>query len=569
MTTITSLDLCTVPLTEEGVERYKISDPVSNHLTSLFNYTEDLNCSVGRIFNKIKVPVSWITVNAANYIKATMEFNNPSGSTLQIYGWIDAVDPISDTDGYAAVEVKWHFDYWEMYKSSMTFGFGHIKRRPYNGISDTPIQNYQYRYLELPSDDGTTFVQLSPKIVYSAKQVWWVILTYNEEITVGGVTTTYIRTISYPVWLEHNQYNVYYKMQDEDDSFTLKTVQGPSLGHILQGSFDEIFGIDPKDIIGAWLSPLRPQVLGGSQDPTSGDGSAGNPFYFGGLSGKIVTKGGYSYGLPYYRGGSFYNYVETTLTSIMSTEENHYVLVGMDGTLLKELPYGMSFSKARLTCVCEVDGPYLELTLRDLSLGNLEGCTVNIPLPGLPINSNAWSSYVYSGQRDYDKDMRVVQSNTNAWKSSAGGGAGGAMMGAFGPAGAAVGIVGGIAGGLIGYGVEMLYTNDEEQRFEDRLAANQPSSLIVSSGSLLTILRGYGITLRRICPDSYSLTQISNTRSNHGVSVDEILSSCDTQIRTTAPTGYYNIQNLIITGAVPKEAKDYVKKKFSSGVKLL
>ena len=69
--------------------------------------------------------------------------------------------------------------------------------------------------------------------------------------------------------------------------------------------------------------------------------------------------------------------------------------------------------------------------------------------------------------------------------------------------------------------------------------------------------------------DSYSATQLSNTRSNYGVSVDEILSSCDTLIRTTSPTGFYQIPNLIISGAIPKEAKDTIKNKFAAGVRLI
>ena len=165
--------------------------------------------------------------------------------------------------------------------------------------------------------------------------------------------------------------------------------------------------------------------------------------------------------------------------------------------------------------------------------------------------------------------MRTVRSNADAWKSSAAGAGSGAMMGAFGPAGLIVGSVGGTVGGLVGYGVETGYQNDAEQQLENRLQASQPSTMILSSNGLLSFLRGYGFVIKDIVPDDYSSTQISNIRSNFGISVDEILSSCDTQIRTTAPTGYYRIENMIITGSVPKEAKDYVKKKFASGVKLL
>ena len=142
-------------------------------------------------------------------------------------------------------------------------------------------------------------------------------------------------------------------------------------------------------------------------------------------------------------------------------------------------------------------------------------------------------------------------------------------MGAFGPVGLAVGAAGGVSGGLIGYGVEMLYQNDEEQRLENRLQANQSSTLILTSNSLLSLIRCYSFVIKDIVPDSYSATQITNTRSQFGVSVDELMSSCDTLIRTTSPTGYYNIQNMIVNGNVPVSAKKWIREKFRSGVRLI
>ena len=127
----------------------------------------------------------------------------------------------------------------------------------------------------------------------------------------------------------------------------------------------------------------------------------------------------------------------------------------------------------------------------------------------------------------------------------------------------------GVAPGLINYGVEMLYQNDEEQRLENRLQANQSSTLILTSNSLLSLIRCYSFVIKDIVPDPYSGTQIMNMRNNFGVSVDEILTSCDHLVKTELPLGYYSIKNLIISGAAPKEAKDYIKNKFDAGVKLL
>ena len=142
-------------------------------------------------------------------------------------------------------------------------------------------------------------------------------------------------------------------------------------------------------------------------------------------------------------------------------------------------------------------------------------------------------------------------------------------MGAFGAPGLALGVAGGVSGGLINYGVEMLYQNDEEQRILDRLKANQTPGLLMGGGCWSIARYCLGILLTWLQMDPYSIDQMTNTRSNFGISVDEILVSCDALVRTDLPVGYYSVKNLIISGAAPKEAKDYIKKKFEAGVRLL
>ena len=115
----------------------------------------------------------------------------------------------------------------------------------------------------------------------------------------------------------------------------------------------------------------------------------------------------------------------------------------------------------------------------------------------------------------------------------------------------------------------MVYQNDAEQALTDRLKANQIPSLMMGSTSVMTALSKKGPLLAKLAPDQYSLDQISNTRGQFGISVDELLSSTDMLIRTTSPTGYYNIQNLIVSGDVPVSAKRWIRNKFASGVRLI
>ena len=115
----------------------------------------------------------------------------------------------------------------------------------------------------------------------------------------------------------------------------------------------------------------------------------------------------------------------------------------------------------------------------------------------------------------------------------------------------------------------MLYQNDKEQELQDRLKANQTPSLIMGDAVSSVMKYSKGLIIIPIGPDDYSLQQITATRNQFGISVDELRSSCDQLIRITSPTGYFNIQNLIVNGNVPVSAKKWIREKFRSGVRLI
>ncbi|MBR5834852.1 MAG: hypothetical protein IKY66_01670 [Bacteroidales bacterium] len=561
MSTITSLKLGTVPITEEGVDRYKFSDPITNHFTQIAEFTENLNSSVGRVFSKTKIPVSWITVMNANYLIATMEFNNPSGSSLNVKAWIDSIDILSDSEDYPQVEVRWHFDYYEMFKSSATLGYGHVKRRPFNDLDSTPIQNYPKRYEHIGSYSQAIINMLEK----NSRTVWWVLVSVN--------VSSHIRMYTYPVMLDADSSSIvaaYFWIRDMDDSYNNKKASGPAVRSIYNGQMDEllanILGTAPESVNGIWVCPFSPYIDEGS---ITGSGTFDDPFVF--ATPYPIEKWDAQHSvlqIPY-NTTPLDIYREVTFTKIKSSEEHRYILTSSDGVKILELPYGFEVEKVRTTLILEPDGPYLEISFKDLSYGNLEGLAVNIPLLSFPMNSNAYTSYVYSGRQEYDRNMRTLRSNADAIKSISAGAGTGAIFGSIGPAGALLGALGGSTGGVGNYFTETFYQNDREQELENRLQANQPSTMILSSNMLLSYIRGYGFNIKDIVPDSYSSTQISNTRSNFGISVDEILSSCETMVKTTLPTGYYSIKNLIISGSIPKEAKDYIKRKFDAGVRLL
>lgn len=563
MSTITSLKLGSVPITEEGVERYRFTDYIENHFTQIYERVEDLNCSVGRVFSKMKVAVSWFEVMNANYLIADMEINNPLGSTLHIKGWIDAIDLLSDSEDYPQVEIRWHFDYYEMWKANVTLGYGHVKRRPFDTLDNTPVQNYPRRYEKLGSADISV---VSPYIGRNGGgdcPVWWVILSLNWK-NPNNKTQTSIFT--YPVYLTLEMYTCYFK-----NNLNNISIQGPPLYKLYSGLLDEFLGdvlnITTDAVNGVWLSPICPFA---NESTMSGVGSSTGPIVIPTNPAIVsVEISGVHYGMFRLTDGKITTSRTTSLTPFCSSEQERYCLTSTDGVKILDLPYNYSVDSVTTTLLCELDNPYFEISFKNSTYGNLEGMTVNIPLTTIPLNSNAYTAYVYSGQQEYDRSMRTVRSNSKALESTSVQTASGALIGGFGQMGAIAGAGIGLASGLLPYASEMLYSNDKDQELENRLRASQPSVMVLTANSLISVVRSYCFKIKSIVPDDYSLAQITNMRTNFGISVDEILASCDTLVKSSLPTGYYSIKNLIISGAAPKEAKDYIKNKFDAGVKLL
>ena len=528
--------------------------------------------SKDRFFSELKLKEYYTGLLTMSYMRITYDLKNSLGIDTPnvFYGWIDKVELSSDGE-YPMTVISWHIDEWRTWKNAVTFGSGHVKRRPYKDLATTPIQDYSIRYNEL----GVTNIKLVDPLVIGANNFWWIIVSANRST---GVGETRIETLCFPVRCDTGTADTYYYVKDyagSPPSYNKKKARVYSLQKIYSGLLDEmittVLHTTPESINGVWISPISPVCA----DSATGTGSSADPLDFGvdlfcqfaQLAGDGTFSDG-NLGVVSYR----YESIPTrtkTFTSITSSEEHRYILTDTNGTKILELPYGLPVSTVNVTLVIEPDGPYFEIAFKDSSYGGLEGLTVNIPLTELPMNSNSYTSYVYSGKQDYDREMRTVQSNANAWKSSASGGGTGAMMGALGPMGLIAGAGMGVAPGMVNYAVEMLYQNDEEQRLENRLQANQSSNLILTSNSLLALIRCYSFVVKDIVPDSYSATQITNTRVQFGVSVDELMSSCDTLIRSTSPTGYYNIQNMIVNGNVPVSAKKWIREKFRSGVRLI
>ena len=543
------------------IPRLNAPDPVNPDLT--IEPDQPIIPSKERFFSKLKVREYFDELMEMSYMRMTYELND---KTMIFYGWIREVSLESDGDLPMTV-IDWHIDEWRTWKSAVTFGSGHVKRRPFKDLATTPIQNYPVRYYDLSNEIITLFNTYKNS---QNRELWWIIVSYNYTYPSGETTEIYNQC--FPVF--HDRGRPLFVSGYDPDSNSNKVFACPTIDDVYTGYLDELCNLPPQSINGVWLSPIPPLSI---TSITGSGTSSTDPIVING--GPIRTHGivndpntdptNPSTPKSYTITAESITTRMANFTEITSSEEKRYVITDINGMKALDIPYGIRVSRAEITLFFEPTSAVVEISLKDGSLGNMIGCVAKIELPTIPVNSNAFSEYVYSGQREYDREARTIQSNANAWKSAASGGSTGALFGAVGPMGALAGLGAGVAPGMISYGVEMLYQNDEEQRILDRLMANQVSSMIFSSDSLLAFYRNYGLSIRCIVPDSYSAQQITATRNQFGISVDELMTSCDTLIRTTSPTGYFNIQNLIVGGDVPVSAKRWIREKFKTGVRLI
>jgi hypothetical protein len=566
MAAITKIEFWSdVGFIDGAVEIPKLSaaDPINPDV--MIEPDDPIMPSKDRFFSELKLKEYYTGLLTMSYMRITYDLKNSLGidTSNVFYGWIDKVDLSSDGE-YPMTIVSWHIDEWRTWKNAVTFGSGHVKRRPFKDLATTPIQNYGYNYLKL---DTSSKVEIFPRKEitvsgYGKGKLWWVVFSYNY--TYGG--STLIGYGCSPIWIADARnakgdlvfYNMTIKVTGSGTTYN-----SPTLANIYGGSLDEWFNIPASSINGVWLTPYYHT----QDDILSGTGTATDPLVFD--SSTIITAGQAGYGYI------MLNAVNTRTTSvtfvdpIVSEEKERWVVVNSDGGKILDLPYGMSISGYETYETLESDQLYFTVSFKDGVPGRTEGCLATITVPTLPINENALTDYVFSGQREYDREMRTLLTNANAIKSITAGAGQGAFMGAFGAAGAALGIAGGVLGGGVSYLTETYYQNDKEQELLDRLKANQIPSLIMGSYGLISVVNGSGPSLYKLDMDSYSYGLVSDTRSQFGVSVDELMSSCDTLIRTTSPTGYYNIQNMIVSGNVPVSAKKWIREKFRSGVRLI
>lgn len=567
--------------TESGLERPPIGAPLS----SPDHVFTDERPNRDDLFSKVSVKGDYVELMNVSYLMAEYDFNE--SSPITVYGWVDGVALRSDSSGYPMTDIYWHPDLWRTYASKAEFRAGTVRRRPAD--ANIPPQGYPLKYREA-SYAGHDFCG----DVVDNSDLWWCCVNYVRDGD-ASAHDTYIATTCFPVIRPRSASPILLRYIR-----TPNLVQVcPTLDDLMVGLLEERMEIDPQSIIGVSMSPLAPCAYTGTgtqADPFVLDQSRG---WIGVLNGDSTYAWFRNFGA--FREGMYEVYNGTLPEAVMTDDVRSYAIQTLDGTLAGTLPWGMRVKDYTIRLVNMISSFYIQIRFNGI-MSAPEGLTVTIPLPMVSVTSNSWSSYVYSGQRQYDIDTRRMQTmqdivggltgglttGINAWQMES--------LANFGrmknityrnvydelvpnipnikynaSLGRRAAITGAVAGGsVIGAGVLQgaagVLFNDEYQRFTDYAAAHQTDNVLMPGDGFDYIFNGCRIRLMVLDIDTYSYEQRAQDISMYGAHVTEPKTSCQALVMAGGPL---QITNMTVGGDIPVEAKEYIRAMFSNGVRLV
>ena len=540
MSSITKVEIWDNPgYLEDGVEAPKLGAALTLPTRT---YSSTYRPSVDRLLSELKLPVDYSTLRDATYLRVTIDMNNGSDQTF--YGWVDSVEISSDTSGYAMTTIRWHVDLWRTYSGSASFGSGHVRRKP---TGDHPLQGYEF--VRRVGGTQTDLVDRQRE-GGSDKPVWWALLAHT--ITDNNQK----KVVQYVCWPIFESSGLY--LASGQGGTAVPTI---TAAETFIGKWDELLGISPEAVTGCWISPFFPNNV------VLGSGTNADPFYTVALGGwQYDSVGGRSYFKSDDGSANPFVYTSKTITSATSTERSQIVLCGFDGEVAQEIPIGASIGTYRYRIAPSPTS--MSIVFRfDGILSRAEGLTCTIPLPNLDLSENAWSEYVYSGEREYDIEMRTLQSLQSGVQSAAGGALNGAVMGGLGSIGAGAGVGLALAGAAASTAIDTMVFNPLIQEKTDRYRQQQSAGMLLSGDARDVFYNGVAPFMMKMTYDTYSESQASARDSQYGFAVDEFKTSMSSDLTGTS-TGYWQVDGLVVGGSIPAEAKRYISRRFAAGVRL-
>ena len=482
----------------------------------------------------IELPLSFTAVFNMSYIYIEA---SDGGGSIKVFGWIESITQSATSS--EAVLIRWSVDYWRTYGGVLTYGTGTITRCN-NSTYKRPFQTQPRKWTVKHSEKLINFTGEYETYPYCA------VLAYNYT------TPNNETIIRFAYWR---------CSQTSGEQITVggNTYKSMSISEIFSSVVDENLGIDPDDVIGIFISPFEPWVRSASSIITHT--SSGGTKYFAYIKPSNIVSSTFSC---------------TYVNKYESDDMLKTVIVDPNGSIVFTLPWGykidaMGGSIDAGTTACNM---IFRLALLSAPVSGIESAITGnmgtIPALTAPFNSNAYSSYVYSGQRDYDHELKNIQRDqqtvagvTGISQSAIGGGIAGASGGPIGAvAGAVAGAVSGSVGTVVNWVASGIF-NDRLNDETDKLYSNQASNVIQSAGGMgfCDAIKSWYIV--QLQADSVSAAEYTAHVTKNGYSVDIPTGTASTFITAGGPL---QINNMVVTGNAPPEAKQFIKNMFSNGV---
>ena len=532
--------------TEEGLHRcVPIGSNVSGIQSPVLDSWKDVTPRPGQEMSEMELPTPGLTATATYDPLTSDPFNfivcklaTMRGNVQYVYGWVDSVRVKVDKGENRSIIVRWHVDWWHTMGdygvSSIMYGRGRLLRGPSSYARPDPTQPR----LWVPDSANATYSIGATKYYICVKYI------YN---TGGTPNYTQMKMIFWQLDTQIGGDNT------------------PATWMVYQGLIEELFSLDPDSIVGAWLSPISP--VDALQAVTVVTGTYGG-----------VTYAAYKVDMGFIPNVFTYTY------GTRKVDDSHRVyIVDPYGAVVANVPWGMQVSKVSM-CV-DFGGTDARVIINfddsgDPASDGVRGCVTAVPLISIPITSNAFASYVYSGQREYDQTIRAIQRDQQAVNGIAGIGTsaiGGAIAGSMvapGPgtiAGAVGGIISSAVGTTVSYAASGHFDN-KTQEAVDKLSANQAANIINTADgqswqSSISPGTWQVVTLKR---DDVSEAEMTSEQSEIGYLTD-LYNGCHSILMTLLggtyiyKTGGFRIEGLEIHN-ISKEARDYISGLFARGV---
>lgn len=500
-----------------------------------YTSTADLRPRRGSTLRSLELPLSYLKVFEMSYLYIEAEDGATTPNTIKIFGWITHVEEIASAN--EAVRIDWTPDYWRTYSALATYGAGTVSRcgdatykRPFR---TQPRKMLPGTSVPIFANDYMNFVICASTIV-------------ADEVT---------------------GFAYYYGQLDA----TGTGWRSPTTSELYSGVIDEVLGIVPSSIIGCWVMPY--EVMNDWSN-TFTNYEIVSHTYNGATIQYLKSTKLSDNPVKYTNNGNDIS----GLTDFGSDDMRTCCLVDPYGMVTSSIPWGFKFTSTKLKRVVDFSPEDLKVYIFDSALTLAEAMETGnyLTLHGLsvPVNSNAWSEYAFTYQRSYDKNVREIQRNQTAvagYSSMGSSIVGGAIAGAS--KGNPVSAIGGaIGGGLvsgigtaIGFFTEPIF-NDKFQAETDKLVSNQTSNLLVPGGGpgWKALLGKWRIVMMEA--DTVSKAEYDNTVANEGYDCAYPATSTSAFITAGGPL---QIQNQMITGNIPPEAKTYIKDILSNGVRIV